>query len=877
MDYLEATPSGAPMRPQTLLASCWALTLGMGAAQADDSKAFRPPAVPLVACDPYFSVWSFHDKLTDGNTVHWTGKPQPLHSLIRLDGKAYRLMGGDADSATPAFPQVAVKVLPTRTIYDFEGSGAHVTLSFLTPALPEDLDVFSRPITYLTWEVKATDGKPHDAAIFFTAGAGLAVDAPDQQVVWSRPEISGLDVLRVGTEEQSVLRRKGDDLRIDWGYAYVAAPKGEGMAAIGPARALAESFAATGKLPTTDDAQQPRAVRDRGPALAFAFDLNQVDAKPVTRKLMLAYDDEFSITFFRRNLRPYWRRNGADAAKLLTMSAAEMDALAARCQAFDTELMADLKKAGGAKYAQLGALAYRQALAAHKLVADTSGQPLLFSKENFSNGCIATVDVTYPGDPLFLLLSPTLAKASIAHILAYSASDRWKFPFAPHDIGTYPIANGQVYGGGERTEDDQMPLEETGNVLLLLGAIARIEGNADFASQFWPQLRNWAKYLEAKGFDPENQLCTDDFAGHLAHNVNLSAKAILGLAAYGILCEYRGEKDEARRYHDIAVGLAKKWVSEGTEGDHTKLAFDRTDTWSQKYNLVWDKLLNLDVFPAAVLENEVAFYLKHQGRYGVPLDNRKPYAKLDWTVWSTTLASKPADFEALVGPLYDFLDDSPTRVPMTDWYYTQDAKQAGFQARSVVGGVFIKLLDDMDTWKKWAGRDKSHTSTWAPIPAPPVVKTVVPTARDRANLWKMTTRRPTEGVEWTKPEYTGGDWVEAAGGFGTSGTPGASGGRRTEWNTPDIWLRRSFTMPEGQFANLQLDCIHDEDVEIYLNGVLAAKASGYTGDYETLTISPAARATLKAGEVNVMAVHCHQTTGGQYVDVGFADVEEGKK
>jgi hypothetical protein len=846
------------------------LAIGSGRAHVASAAEARPPAVPLVACDPYFSVWSTADRLTDDSTRHWTGKKQALSSLIRVDGKAFRLMGSTPENV-PALPQVGLRVLPTRTIYDFEGPEAHVTLTFLTPSLPDDLDVLARPLTYLTWDVRSVDGKDHAVSVYFSASAELAVDSPNQRVTWGRERVEGMEVLKVGSEDQAILRRKGDDLRIDWGHAYAAARRGEARSNIGADRTCSRAFVEGGKLGADD--RKPREVGDDPPVLAMTFDLGKVGAGAVSRHLMLAYDDEFSITYFRRNLRPYWRRDGSGIADLLRRAEDEYEVLARRSRAFDDEVMADLTKAGGPKYARLAALAYRQALAAHKLAADSAGKPLFFSKENFSNGCIATVDVIYPAAPIFLLFSPTLAKASMVPVLSYAASGRWKFPFAPHDLGTYPQANGQVYGGGERTEVDQMPVEETGNMLLLLAAVAKVDGNADFAAPYWPQLRRWAAYLEEKGFDPENQLCTDDFAGHLAHNVNLSAKAILALGAYGLLAEMRGEKAEGARYRALGKSLASRWVEVGTEGDHTRLAFDRSGSWSQKYNLVWDKLLGLDLFPPEVIKKEIAFYLKSMDRYGLPLDNRRPYAKLDWTVWTATMADSKADFEALVDPLMDFLDESPTRVPMSDWYWTKDAKQAGFQARSVVGGVFIKLMADPSTWKKWASRDKTKVSNWAPLPPPPVVRSVVPTARQAAITWRMTTQNP--AGDWFDPAFDASAWKEAPGGFGTAETPGTAGALRTEWNTPDIWLRREFAMPEGPFADLQLDLFHDEDAEVYLNGVLAARVSGYTTDYDAIAIAPAAKAALKPGK-NVIAIHCHQTGGGQYIDAGLVEIREGK-
>ncbi len=693
-----------PPRQQTLLLFCCISLCRILQAASPPADQLRPPAVPLVTCDPYFSVWSTTDRLTDAPTVHWTGTRQALAGLIRIDSKAYRIIGPEPASV-PALPQVGLQVLPTRTIYDFEGQGVHVTLTFTTPLLAADLEILARPVTYLTWQVRSEDRKPHAVSLYFDASAELVVNKPDQTVVWSREKIGALTALKMGSQDQPVLSKSGDNLRIDWGYLYVAALRDPSVHQVISSGASArDEFVTDGNLPATDDAKMPRAANDASPVAAFTFELGRVGTKAISRHLILTYDDLYSIEYFHHRLRPYWRRNGAQAADLLSEAERDHASLAERSEEFDRELMGDLERVGGLEYARLAALAYRQSLAAQKLVADEKGEPLLFPKENFSNGCIGTVDVIYPAAPILLLLNSKLARASVEPVLDYASSGRWQFPFAPHDLGTYPLANGQVYGGREQTEKDQMPVEESGNMIILVAAIARTEGNASLAAKYWPLLTQWADYLKQAGLDPANQLCTDDFAGHLAHNANLSLKAIEALGAYALLCDMTGKKGEAAAARETAQAFAKKWVSMADDGNHYRLAFDKPGTWSQKYNLVWDRLLDIKLFPTEVAAKEITFYLTKLNRFGLPLDNRKDYTKLDWEIWTATLAESPADFHALVAPIYDWLNNSPSRVPLTDWYWTTDGKKAGFQARSVVGGVYIKMLGDPAMWKKWSSK-----------------------------------------------------------------------------------------------------------------------------------------------------------------------------
>ena len=646
---------------------------------ATTDRPFRPTAIPLIACDPYFSVWSFTDRLTGDKTRHWTGAANSLFGTLSIDGEIYCFLGNhdvfDRNLCEEkTLEQVSVTVDPTTTVYRFTHPGCDFKLTFFTPLLMDRPEVLSRPVSYIDYEILPKE-KGHTFEVYFDAACQLAGDLVGQK--FDAREEKGH--IWVGATEQKVLCRSGDDVRIEWGYLHLIHENAKVVNLRHRKVVLKEKPEIPGSSPDITK-----------PISCSTCPLLSATSQKLSDRFILAYDDIHSIEYFGKYADAYYKSVYGSFEAMLEKAVAEADQLKEDCKSFDRSLMAKMEKVSPT-YAKIGALAYRQAVAAHKLVS-VDGKLLFLSKECFSNGCIATLDVTYPSFPLFLLFNPELVRGMMRPIFDYARSKEWSdLPYAPHDCGQYPLCNGQVYGvkNGVVDEHMQMPVEECGNAILTMAVIYRMDGNREMIDENRDLLTQWADYLVTYGYDPGEQLCTDDFAGHLSHNCNLSLKAIVALGAMATLF---GEN----QYAEIAKEMAARWMKEakiqGSAG--YRLTFAQNDTWSLKYNLVWDRLLGLGLFEESVSREEISVYRAKMNRYGTPLDSRATYTKLDWLMWTTVLLDDPVYMDEVCESIKRMIEESADRVPLADWYLTDTAWPRSFQARSTVGGLYINLLKE---------------------------------------------------------------------------------------------------------------------------------------------------------------------------------------
>lgn len=660
------------------------------------------PAYPLFVKDPNYSFWSVTEELNKSNLQTWWGEEKRIYGFIKTNGKTYCFLGNGTDFSACGVEnaeQTEIAVTAFTTDYAFRAGGTGLKVKFVSPLPPNEPMLSSLPVCYMEYEIEGDD----HAEIFLAVSRDAASNAgnPERGVCGGVIQCDNFESAFFGLRRQKPLSNNGDLIGADWGYWYLA---GEECCILGATDLAAYLAAGIKKFSNTEEERYLLAMN-----------------RSSNGAILLGYDEAVSIDYFGDYRKGFYLQSHTILEALHTVWQ-DRDKIDEKLDAFGKDLEARAKPFGSA-YIDILHASLRQAMSAHKLIEDSKGNILFLSKECGSNGCIGTVDVSYPSVPLFLLYNTELVKGMMRPIMKFARMPAWKYDFAPHDVGTYPHCSGQVYGlnrekdkysgnlsqkGNEETYFPfyllpescnvydlkyQMPVEECANLLIMQYACFRRDQDISFFRENFDLSEKWVEYLVTYGLKPEEQLCTDDFAGHLKNNLNLAIKATVGIACYSELAKAANKAEVAEKYRKTAEAFAAEITAFANQFTHLPISWDSDEgTFSLKYNFAFDKLLGLNLFGEDILERETDHYLQMANAFGVPLDNRKAYTKSDWLCWAAALTDDPSKRERLLSPIAKFLKESPDRVPFSDWYMTDTGSYLYFRARSVQGGCFILLL-----------------------------------------------------------------------------------------------------------------------------------------------------------------------------------------
>ena len=428
-------------------------------------------------------------------------------------------------------------------------------------------------------------------------------------------------------------------------------------------------------------------------ATSQTLDFGSVGATPLTRHLVVGHPEVDPVKWMGTTLRPWWNRKGDKTfAQTITDGEANYQRLFDKCKAFDARVIAEAIAAGDTCYAHLCGQTWRQTMNKCKLVAFNDTTPFFASLEGSSGDLIQTVDVVFPQAPMYLAYSPSFLKCMIDPVFAlfegpsplYGPTDP-----PPHDLGPWPTV--------DRNDHLGYWVEEASNMMIMPAAIAHLEKSPAYIQKHWTQLSRWANWLRLNGLDPVSQNSTDDFSGSYPHSCLLAIKACIGIGSYVKMANMVGRADSAAKYRAILDTAAAGVIRRGYDyqNRHFKKANDQPGSWSQKYNLVWDKALGLNVFNDSIPANEMRLYLSKLNRYGVPLLSGVTYNKSDWELYSAAITNNKSDFLALMHGEWNYTNENGQMCcGICDWHGTTGFSENNFGGRGVSGGYFMKICAD---------------------------------------------------------------------------------------------------------------------------------------------------------------------------------------
>jgi Domain of unknown function (DUF5127)/Domain of unknown function (DUF4965)/Domain of unknown function (DUF1793)/Domain of unknown function (DUF4964) len=674
----------------------------------------RPPAAPMAVRSPYLSTWLPATILPATWPQFWTGHVTAMTGIARIDGVSYTFMGDPAitltvpngNQGTPstvggferALQQTGLKVTPTRSVFTLEGGGVQLTAEFLSPVEPGDLTRQSIPMSYVLIGARSIDGAKHDVQIYVDVSGEWCSGDTGQQITWAPAQAGGgdLQVWTVQLANQQPLTEQGQ--LAAWGTVVWATPSTSKLSyQSGQDAVVRPQFVNNGELTNTNDTDY-RQIQDRWPVFAFCADLGQLGGRPVSFPLSVGLVRTPAVSYLGQDLQPLWTTKFSSWQDMLAFFHSDLAAARGRADALDAKITGEAQAVGGTSYAALCALALRQAYGGTELVAGPGGQAWAFLKEISSDGNVSTVDVLFPASPVWIYADPAYLALLLEPLLSYAESGNWPQQFAPHDLGSsYPVASGHNDGGGEN-----MPMEESGNMLIMAAAyIQRSPQTArDFATAHYKILKQWADYLVANLPDPGYQNQTDDFAGPIAHSVNLALKGIIAVGAMSKIAAAAGNSADEAGYRSQAAQFIAYWAqnAQDTSAPHLDLTYNGSGggdgTWGTTYNGYADRLLGAGLVPQSVLAEQAAWYESVSNQFGLPLQVPHSYAKSDWAMFTAAWLSDYPIKQQLIEQVYTYANTTPSRVPFSDLYDTISGHQVGFQARPVQGGVFALLALD---------------------------------------------------------------------------------------------------------------------------------------------------------------------------------------
>ncbi|KAF2806560.1 glutaminase GtaA [Mytilinidion resinicola] len=661
----------------------------------------RPPSIPLAVKSPYLSTWlPAGASGTDGGYLpghwptFWAGQVLGWAGIVRVDNTSYVWMGNPL-GFNNLTNQTSAEYTSTSSTFTMDVAGkVFLTVKFLSPVYPNDLKRQSLIFSYMDVEVVSADGNDHDIQLYTDISAEFVSGDRGDVAEWDSGNADDVVFHKIWKQTPLLFSEKND--QSEWGNWYYATDGVDGLSwATGADTDVRGSFSQDGRLSDTKDTNW-RAIDDHWPVFAFSVDLGSVGTDSANALFTIGLCQDDAIQFLGKSgvvsLPSLWSDFFDEDEDALTFFHHDYDNAVSKSSKLDGKIAEDSVAAAGADYLTITSLTVRQAFGGLELVG-TEKKPYLFLKEISSDGNAQTVDVMFPAHPILLYTNPQLLKLLLDPLFENQESGHYPNKWSIHDLGrSFPNATGHPEG-----DDEAMPLEECGNMLIMTLAYWQQSGDSQYLREHYKILDQWTQYLIDEALIPKEQLSTDDFAGALVNQTDLALKGMIGIQAMANIADITSYYADARNYTAIAASYIKEWQTLGINHiatpPHTTLNYGNNASWGLLYNLYADALLNTSLVPASVYAQQSAFYPTVAGTYGVPLDTRHAYTKTDWQLWAAAVASEDTR-DLFIGCIAKWIQETPLSVPFTDIYETGDGgfgDAPHFMARPVMGGAFALL------------------------------------------------------------------------------------------------------------------------------------------------------------------------------------------